>query len=189
MSLDTILVYIHVIGAIGYFAGTIMSVFGLLALRRAERVEETRSILGLIALSDPVAAISLLITIAVGLYMTITRWGWQNAWINVSLGSLVLLMPVATVVGTRRRAIAKLAKEMPDGPLPESLEQHIYDPLLGTALVVQLALLLGITFLMIAEPALNGSMIVIALAVALGLVLSLPIWRNTQRVGGSSNAA
>ena len=183
MDLSVFLLLVHVLGAIGYSAGTLMSLFGLLALRRVERVEQARSILRLMALPGPVSGISLLLVVATGLYMTITLWGWQTGWIDVALGSLVvLLLPTGAVMGTHRQAIARLANEMPDGPLPESLKQHIHDPLLGASTVLLNALLLGIIFLMVVKPDLVTSMIVIGVSVGLGLVFSLPIWRQEQRV-------
>jgi hypothetical protein len=183
MNLSVFLLLVHIFGAIGYSAGTLMSLFGLLALRRVERVEQARSILKLMDLPGPVSGISLLLVVATGLYMTITLWGWQTGWIDVALGSLVvLLLPTGAVMGTHRQAIARLANEMPDGPLPESLKQHIYDPFLGTSTVLLNALLLGIIFLMVVKPDLVTSMIVIGVSVGLGLVFSLPIWREEQRV-------
>jgi hypothetical protein len=177
MSLYTLLVFVHVISAIGLSAGTLISLFGLLALRRAQRVEQVRSILGLLALSEPVAAIALVLTPAAGLIMTATSWGWQNGWINVALGSFVLLLPVGAITGRRRGAIARLVKEMPDGPLPQSVQQGIHDPLLGTAVYLLVALLVGIVFLMTNKPALDGALIAIVVSVVFGVAASLPLWR------------
>src|SRR4029453_11702309 len=108
--------------------------------------------------------------------MTITTWGWHNGWITVALGSFVLLLPVGAITGTRRGAIAKLVKEMPDGPLPKLVEQRIHDPLLGAAVYMLVALLVGIIFLMTTKPALDGSLIAIVVSVLLGAAASLPLW-------------
>src|SRR6266545_2741597 len=161
MSLYAVLVFVHVTSAITLSAGNLISLFGLLALRRSQRVEQVRAILGLLALSEPVSAIALVLTLVAGLTMTVSTWGWHNGWINVALGSFVLLLSMGVITGTRRGAIAKLVKEMGDGPLPESVEQRIHDPLLGTAVYLLVALLVGIVFLMTTKPALEGSLIAI----------------------------
>src|SRR5262249_30241683 len=148
----TLLVFVHVTSAITLSAGNLISLFGLLALRRAQRVEQVRAILGLLAQSEPVSAIALVLTPVAGLIMTVTSWGWHNGWINVALGSFVLLLPVGVITGTRRGAIARQVREMPDGPLPELVEQRIRDPLLGTAVYMIVALLVGIIFLMTTKP-------------------------------------
>jgi hypothetical protein len=181
MSLHTILVFVHVISAIGLSAGSLISLFGMLALRRAQRVEQVRSVLGLLALSEPVSGIALVLTPAAGLTMTIATWGWQNGWISVALGTFVLLLPVGVITGLRRHAIANLVNEMPDGPLPELVEQRIHDPLLGTAVYMLVALLLGIVFLMTTKPALDSALIAIVVSVVLGAAASLPLWHG--RIG------
>jgi hypothetical protein len=114
MSLYLILVFVHVVSAITLAAGGLISLFGLFALRRAQRVEQVRSILGLLALSEPGAAVALVLTPAAGLVMTVTTWGWQQGWINVALGSMVLLLlPAGAITGTRRSAIAPGSRSCP----------------------------------------------------------------------------
>ena len=82
------------------------------------------------------------------------------------------------IMGTRRSAIAKLISESPDGPLPTAVVERIHDPLFGMSAYMMLAFLLGIVFLMTAKPALDGSIIAIVVAAALGAVASLPLWRG-----------
>jgi len=48
MSLYTIFLYLHVIGATGSSAGTLVSLVSLSSLRRAESVEAARSLLELV---------------------------------------------------------------------------------------------------------------------------------------------
>ena len=182
MNLHVIFLYVHVIGAIGYSAGVLISVLGLSSLRRARSVEGVRSLLELQELTGLVSGISLLFTIIAGLYMAATTWGWQTGWINVALGSLVLLLSMGVLMGRRRHTIAVLVKEMSDGPLPKSLEQRIYDPWMAMGVYMLVMLVLGIVYLMTAKPALGGGLLVMGVAVILGLVISLPGWRMAGRV-------
>jgi hypothetical protein len=117
----------------------------------------------------------MLINIAAGLYMTADTWGWQTPWIIVAIIS-VLYFAVGGVMGTRRNVIEKLIKDMPDGPLQESVMQRIHDPLFGAAVYMMLALLLGIVFLMTVKPALDGAILTMVIAAALGVTASLPLW-------------
>lgn len=181
MSFHTLLIFVHVISAIALSTGTLLSLFSLLAIRRAERVEEVRSILGLVALAEPVSGIALVLTPAAGLIMTANTWGWQNGWINVALGSFVLLLPAGAITGIRRRAIANLVNDLSDGLLPASVRQRIHDPLLGTAVYLMVALLLGIVFLMTTKPALDVSLSAIVVSVVFGAAASLPMWRGRSR--------
>src|SRR5262245_61376967 len=108
MSLYTVAVFLHVAGAIAFGAGTLMSLFTIIALGRAQRVEQVRSILSVLSLAGPALGISMLVTILAGLYMTADTWGWQTPWIDVAIVTLVLYIVAGAVMGTRRGAIAKM---------------------------------------------------------------------------------
>lgn len=187
MSIYTIVLFLHVSGAIGYFISMGVWLFGLVGLRRAQRVEQVRSLSNLIGMTGPIFGISVLFILAAGLYMAITAWSLQTGWIAVALITLVLMAPFGTaIIEPRRRALSRLANEAPDGPLPETLKQRIHDPVLGTALLTLTTLLFGIVFLMTTKPSLPGSLIVMAIALALGLVSGLffsrPARSQVQRV-------
>src|SRR6266581_9329004 len=178
MNIYNIILFLHVSGAIGYFIGIGAWLFVLAGLRRAQRVEQVRSLTTLVGLTGPLFAISVLLILAAGLYMSLTAWSLQTGWIAVALISLVIMAPLGTaLIEPRRRAIDRLAREAPDGPLPESLKRRIHDPVLGTALQTVAALLLGIFFLMTTKPALTGSLIVMAVALALGLASGVLVSR------------
>ena len=179
MTFHSFLVFVHVVSAIAMGGGALLSFFGLLALRRAQRVEEVRTVLGLLKLSEPVAAAALMVTPVAGLIMTVNVWGWHNGWINVAIGSMAfLLLPAGAITGTRRNSIAKLVKKLPDGALPDNVMQHLHNPLFGTAGYVMVALVMGIEFLMTTRPALEGSLLAITVSVLIGIAASLPIWRG-----------
>lgn len=179
MSPISIALFLHVIGAMGYSVATFISPFGLLALRRAQRVEQVRPVLNLLEITGPISGISLLIILVTGIYMTSTTWGWRTAWIDVTLGSLLLLLlPVGAVMGVRRHALAAQADKLPDGPLPETFRCGIRDPLLGASTVMLVGLLLGVVFLMTVKPALVGSLIVMGISVGVSLVVILALSRR-----------
>jgi hypothetical protein len=181
MSIYTIVLFLHVSGAIGYFVSIGTWLFGLVSLRRAQRVEQVRALVHLVGLSGPLFGISVLLILAAGLYMAFTAWSLQTGWIAVALVSLVLMAPLGTaLIEPRRRAIERLAREVPGGPLPQSLEQRIYDPVLFTALQTIAVLLFGIVFLMTTKPSLAGSLIVMVVALALGLASGLLVSRVTR---------
>jgi hypothetical protein len=181
MSIYTIVLFVHVSGAIGYFIGMGTWLFGPAALRRAQRVEQVRTLTHLAGGVGPLFGISVLLILVTGLYMAITAWGFQTGWILIALASLILIAPLGTAfIEPRRRAIARLAREAPDGPLPQALEQCIHDPILGTALQTVTILLLGIVFLMTNKPSLIVSLIVMGVALALGLASGALVSRATR---------
>ncbi len=174
MSIYNIFLFFHVSSAIGYFISSGVWLLGLSVLRRAQRVEQVRTIASLIAQSGPVSGISLLLLLVTGFYMMASAWKFTLGWIAVGFVSLVLIaLCGAVLVEPRRRAFNRLAQETPDGPIPETLERLIHDPVLRTVVQTLAILLLGIVFLMTTKPALIGSLVVMAVALALGLVSSL----------------
>ena len=181
MSLYPIALFLHVSGAIGYFVGMGTWLFGLASMRRAQRVEQVRSIVQLVGLSGPLFGISVLLLLAAGLYMALNAWSLLTGWIVVGLISLVLLAPLGTAfLEPRRRVIDRLARTAPDGPLPEELERCFRDPVLLTSPQILTALLLGVVFLMTTKPSLVGSIIVMAVALVLGLAWGLFVSRTTS---------
>ncbi len=181
MDIYTIALFLHVSGAIGYFAGIGTWLFILVGLRRAQRVEQVRALVNMIGLSGPFTGISALLILVTGFFMALTAWSLRTGWIAVALISLVLMVPSsAALIEPRRRAIDRLAREEPDGPLSQALERRTHDPVLGTALQTVAALLLGIVFLMTTKPSLTGSLIVMAVALALGLASGVLVSRAAR---------
>jgi membrane protein CcdC involved in cytochrome C biogenesis len=180
VSVYSLVLFTHISGAIGFFIGLGLSVAVLAALRRAKRVEEIRTLTALIERSRTVTVISILVLLAAGVYMTVTTWGLTD-WIAVALGSLVLIAPVNPVlVEPRIRTIAAMAREAPDGPLPDTILARIQSPALGMALYTPVPLLFGIVFLMAVKPTTAISLVVMGSALALGLVFSLMLWLNAR---------
>jgi Predicted integral membrane protein (DUF2269) len=189
MSTYNIVLFLHVSGAIGYFIGIGTWLFILVGLRRAQRVEQVRALTNLTGWLGPFLGISVLLILATGLYMALTAWSLQTGWIGVALISLVVIAPLSTaLIEPRRRAIARLAGEAPDGPLSQSLEQRTHDSILATALQTVAALLLGIVFLMTTKPSFIGALIVMVVALALGLASGLLV-SSATRIRGQGVAA
>jgi hypothetical protein len=182
MSLYSLALFIHILGALGLFASTGVNHLVLVRLRRAGTVAQVRDLLEMtraVATFEPVVALALL---GAGLYLTATTWGWQVAWIDVSLGAVLALVAVGVVVGAPRVAArARAAADAPEGPIPAALAARIDDPVLWTLTRAALALQLGIVFLMTTKPGLAGSLATLGVALALGLISAVPGWRGAAR--------
>ncbi len=179
MSIYNLVLFVHVIGAIGYCLGIGMWLFVLAGLRRAQRVEQVRSLIRLNDLSGPFSGISALLLLGAGLYLALAAWSLLTSWILVALISLLLMVPTsAALIAPRRSAIVKqLAREAPGGELSRALERHIDDPVLATVCTTVAALLLGLIFLMTTKPDLVGSLIVMVVALLLGLATGVLVSR------------
>jgi len=181
-AIYNLVLFLHVSSDIGLFVGIGAQLLTLAALRRVKNTEQARTLIGLIKMSEPLSIISGLLLLATGLYLALRHWSLQNGWIAVSLGSLVVVMPllIRGVVDPRMRVIKTMVKEAQDSPLPESLYRRIHDPVLGAGVQTLAAFVLGIVFLMTTKPALVGSITVIAFALVLGVLSGLPLRRQQE---------
>src|SRR5215831_722540 len=179
MSIYTIVLFVHVIGAIGYFLGIGTWLFILVGLRRAQHVEQVRALIHLNDLSGPFGAGSAVVLLASGLYLALSAWSGLSGWILVALISLILIVPTTAVLIAPRRSalVAQLERSAPDGASSLAFSQHLHDPVLLETLQTVAALLLGIVFLMTTKPELVGSLIVMAVALVLGLISSMLVSR------------
>jgi hypothetical protein len=175
MSLYTLLLFVHITGAVCLFSGMGIWLFGIAAIVRATRVEQIRTLADLLLMVRLVVPASALLVIAAGVAMTWIAWGFQTGWIVVALGSLGVIGPIGTwVVDPKVRAIANLAQALPDGTLPPILGERAHDRVLRLAIDMLVAMLFGIVFLMTTKPSLVVGLAVMVVSALVGLVSSAP---------------
>ena len=178
MSIYHLALFIHVISDITLFIGIGAQLLLRVALRRASDMNQVSMIMGLIPVTDWMGVGGSLLTIASGFYMALTDWGLQTSWIVVAFASILLIIgpSIGGIIEPRTRTLVKLAKEMQNGPVPPLLRTRIQDPILGIALHVNLAVVIGIVFLMTTKPSLTGSIIAMIVALSLGVASGLFLW-------------
>src|SRR5262245_14707686 len=98
MPIYTLMLFVHVVGAIGTFIGVGVWLFAALAMRRGQTVGQVRALTSLIQPSGVVAIVSILLLGVAGFYMGITAWGERATWIIVATISFVLLAPFGVFV-------------------------------------------------------------------------------------------
>jgi hypothetical protein len=177
----SLMLFAHVVGAIGTFIGVGVWLFAALALRRAQTVGQVRALTSLVRPSGVLAIVSILLLGVAGFYMGITAWGERATWIIVATISFILLAPFGVfVIDPRLRAVAKAAAAVPDGPLPDALAARTRDPVAGIGLSVYLGVLLGIVFLMTNKPSTGVSILAMVVATVLGLASGALLWWTTR---------
>ena len=188
MSGYSVLLFLHVSGAILIFSGIATLIFGLAAIRIAATVDQVCAIarpmlvgrkIGLehISVIDVLTMIGIVLTAATGLYMA-TNWGFGRGWVEATIASFALMAPVGPlVINPRLQAIGRAAEAASSGPPDGNLLKLIHDPLLTGALLSLTAWLLGIVFLMTTKPSLAEAAVAMLIALGLGLAASLTIWR------------
>jgi ABC-type nitrate/sulfonate/bicarbonate transport system permease component len=140
----------------------------------------------MIFLTDAVAVVGILLLAAAGLSMALTTWNVRNGWIAVAIASFILIAPIGPLIVERRlHVIEREAKMAEEGSLPDALTRRISDPVIGAALAVLIALLLGIVFLMTTKPvSLLDAIVSMLIALAVGLALGAPLWLRRSAPDG-----
>jgi hypothetical protein len=109
----------------------------------------------------------------------VTYWGGE-AWIIVTVGSLVLVIALAQVVTTPRMAAIGQALVTEKGPFSKTFHSLANHPLVWISIQTRVAIALGIVFLKVTKPDLGGSLLTIGVAIVLGLASALYLPRRER---------
>ena len=186
MEWYSVALLVHILGVLGVFIATGIEQVVLLRLRAARTTQLVREWVRVMDGVDKLFPPSTLLLVLAGLFMTFTVWGWGQAWIDVSLGTLVLVGVLGLAVnGPRLKAIGRAVAVLPDGPLPADLSRLIYHPVLNMSTSITAFLTLGIVFLMTLKPGWLGSLGIMAgaLVVAVSVALVSPHADHEPRTG------
>lgn len=182
ISLYSIALFLHIVGALGLFVGLGLEWVSLSYLRRGATVEQAREWLSTVNAQRWLYPTSWLAILIPGFYMMAAAWGGV-AWITIALAAVVLLVVLWLALTGRRMATIGQSVAVENGPISSTLRQRLSDPLLWASLRIRTAIALGIVFLMTVKPDLLGALLTIGLAGVLGLAFSLPAWgRDREKV-------
>ncbi len=175
MSLNQVTLFLHVLGAITTFVGVGALFFGIVALRRARRVEEILILAPIYQMGAALGLLGILVVAATGLSLALTTWSLRVGWIQVAIGAFAVLAPVGPlVIAPRLEHIIRGARIAAEGPLPPALLAQQGDPVPKLGLHLIVGDLVGIVFLMTIKPSFGGSIVAILASIGLGLTLALP---------------
>jgi hypothetical protein len=184
MNEYSIALFLHIVGALGFFVALGLEWTGLSQIRSAMLPEQVRPWMGILKNVRKVGFVSMLTTVITGIYLMLTVWGGQ-AWIIVTVGSLVLVIALAQVATAPRMMAIGKALFTEKGPVSKTFQSLANHPLLSISIQTRVAIALGIVFLKIAKPDLGGSLLTIGIAIVLGLASTLYMPRR-ERVQASS---
>ncbi len=173
--------FIHVMGAVAVFVGYGSLLLAVIAVRRATRFEQVRAItstllatrrIGLERISaiDVIVIGGVLMIVLTGLDMALTFQLIRAPWVDVAIGSFLVLAPIGPlVINPRLHRIEDAANIETSGPISNVLRAYTRDPLLALVLGGSLGILIGLVFLMTIKPGFVGSLVAVSVGVAAGL--------------------
>jgi len=180
--------FVHILGAIGYFVALGIIYVGVAGLRQAPTVGALRIWAGAALRGTRLLPLSGLCILVAGFYMVAAEWGDKATWAGVAFIAFVLL-GVATGVLQIRRIVGILrqaGEHSPDEPLPAAIAMRARNPLLWVATNAITATLAGIVYLMTIKPDVQGSLIALGVSLVIGLAVGLVTQRQPVRVAAAA---
>jgi hypothetical protein len=170
MSLYSIALFFHVVGALLLFVTLTVEGAALRQLRRAAKIEAATGAAAMFRLNRIVGPMSALGVLIPGVYMTVTTWGWV-AWILVALGSWALIAVLGAVNGIRILALERTGM----------LLSGTRNPLFLVSWLSRVGIALGVVFLMTVKPGAGAAVLAIALSAAVGAGLGAALSKGLPR--------
>jgi hypothetical protein len=182
MNIYSITLFLHIVGALGFFSAFALEFTVLRQIQHATLSDQARTWMRILAGTRKLVEISSLTALVSGIYMTVTAWRGAS-WTYVSLVSVVLLILLATILTRPRTAALEKALAEEKGALSQNFHELANHRQLELSLKVRVATTLGIVFLMTVKPGLEGSLLTMAIAILMGLAWSiyLPIRKQAQK--------
>jgi hypothetical protein len=185
MNAYSIALFLHIVGALGFFVALGLEWTGLWHIGNAKSSELVWSWMRISKSTRKLGILSMLAILLTGFFMMATVWGPQ-AWIVTSLGALVLgVVLTLALTGPRMMAVGK-ALAMGKGTLSPTFYNLAKNPILWISIQTRVGIGLAIVFLKIGKPGLSGSLLILGVAIVLGLVSALPVLRREQAQAGSA---
>ena len=190
MSTYGIVVFLHIVGALGLFVGIGLEQVSLARLREVRTTNQARDWLAVLGGLRRIDAPSGLLILATGIFMMMARWQHQP-WIGLAIIGMVLMAALSIGVTARRARSLKGALPSSDGPISSGLSARLSDPVLRAAATIRAAIGLGIVFEMALKPAGASAVIVLVVALVAGSLVALiqSSGRRAVRVGESLGSA
>lgn len=177
--LYNIVLFLHIAGAVIMFMAIAILALSMLSMLQSKDTENVKRWSGLAVKTDVLFPMSTLLIIVPALYLVFSTWGWGTAWINVSLAALLGASFLGPVINLRR--LKGILAEAETDVVPSiSLMNKVRDRVLWNSVSIMAMLAVGILFLMAMKLALFGSLITMALAVAIGLGLAQFVLNKTR---------
>ena len=154
--MTNVLLFFHLLGAVGFFAGAAVAATLQLAALRSERPSEIHALLRLTRAGVALVGLGALLTLAFGIALAEHEgFGFSPAWIQAALGLWAASMALGGYGGRTARHARRLAERLSvegDAPSPE-LRALVAAPIPLAASFASGLLLLAILGLMVWRPA------------------------------------
>jgi uncharacterized membrane protein SirB2 len=176
MNVFSIVVFLHLAGALALFIGYGIEWTASSLFRNASSTEQLRAWLRVFKVSPPLSGAGLGVLLLSGGYLASLTGAMRQGWIPATILGILLALALGFAMILPRMNRIRAALPSGNEPLSVSLRAQLSDPSLLTAIRVRVLLASGIVYLMAAKLPLVPSLVVLLIAVVVGLVFSISTW-------------
>jgi len=166
--LRSILLFVHVAGAMGVFVALGMEALALAQLKRASNVAGARAGLAALGGSQRIVGPSGLLLVLSGIYLATAYWQWQGAWMGLGFVGMITIGAVGGIMTGRNAGRLRKDLDASRGSTASVTVPAVF----WTSFAIRAALLVAVVFLMTVKPGPLGSLAALGLAVVTGLAVS-----------------
>lgn len=180
MTVYNVVLYAHLLGAVALFIGQGIEWTASSLFRGASSTEQVRAWLRVFKVSPPLSGIGIGVLLLSGGYLASLSGAMKQGWIPAALLAIGIALTLGFALILPR--MNKIRKALPslNEPVSAELRNRLSDPLLHSAIRIRVLLAAGILYLMAAKIPFTPSLIALAIALAAGLLLSLPVMRHAS---------
>jgi len=186
MNAVSLVIFLHLAGTLALFIGYGIEWTASSLFRGATSTEQLRAWLRVFKVSPPLSGAGLAVLLLSGGYLASLSGAMKQGWISATLIAIFAALALGFTMILPRMKRIRAALPSANEPLPASLRAQLSDPILFTAIRVRVLLAGGIVFLMAAKLPIMSSLVVLAIAIALGLVCSISAWSQPPRTAAKS---
>jgi Predicted integral membrane protein (DUF2269) len=178
MTLYALILFSHIAGAFFLFAGLALEWAAVSYLRKNPARVQADASLQFAGLAPRLYGPALGVILLSGGYLGSKIDGFSQGWVLVSLVTLLLIGTIGVAfTAPRFRALLKTFVEK---SRDMSYQGRRHDPILLASVRFRIALVLGVVLLMVSKLNLRLSLVTMACAAALGILVALPAWRRSR---------
>jgi hypothetical protein len=188
MSIYSVVLFIHVVSAIGLFVAFAGEGAILFRIRSARSAEEARFFIGVFHRLRVIAIPAFLGILVGGMFLTL-KYGGGTFWIPSALGATLLIMFVGGIVTGRKMSRLRSAFSKPEVITSfDPVVTGIRDSALVFSYGLRSGLAVGIVFLMTAKPLLPLSLTALVVASIAGVFIARGGYLASNRNGADCGA-
>jgi hypothetical protein len=186
MTVFTAVLFLHLAGALALFIGYGIEWTASSLFRNASSTEQLRAWLRVFKVSPPLSGAGLGVLLLSGGFLASRSGAMKEGWIPATLLGIFLALALGFALILPRMRRIRTALPSGSEPMSSALRAKVSDPVLLTAIRVRAVLAAGIVYLMASKLPFISSLVVLAIAAVLGLVLSISIWSGKPAAATNS---